>query len=223
MKQLSTEEKFQQMTQTPVRPLICKMAVPTHHQHADYHHLQHGRYLFIGKLNSTSAFWRCGHCLFSDGGNSSLRLLLRPGAGNNMSWNWGTAKKRAGPRPPLLPCAALCGGRAAGPPSPPPPPAPGAGHETNPPVEVMGYIPKYSAGRSIHDRLPGAQQFTPLSRQRLYGMIGLTSGGIFKHPPGSHPNFLGAIWASAAPPGRPSSASWLVFDFVFTNATMREL
>ena len=29
MKQASTEEKFQQMTQTPVRPLICKLAVPT--------------------------------------------------------------------------------------------------------------------------------------------------------------------------------------------------
>ncbi len=33
----SLDEKFSEMTQTPVTPLICRLAVPTHYQQFDHY------------------------------------------------------------------------------------------------------------------------------------------------------------------------------------------
>lgn len=94
MKQLSTEEKFQQMTQTPVRPLICKMAVPTIISMLITTIYNMADTFFIGKLNSTSASGAVGIAFSLMAVIQACGFFFGQGAGNNMSRELGHREKK---------------------------------------------------------------------------------------------------------------------------------
>ena len=94
MKQLSTEEKFQQMTQTPVRPLICKMAVPTIISMLITTIYNMADTFFIGKLNSTSASGAVGIAFSLMAVIQACGFFFGQGAGNNMSRELGHHEKK---------------------------------------------------------------------------------------------------------------------------------
>lgn len=85
MKQASTEEKFQQMTQTPVRPLICKLAVPTIISMLITTIYNMADTFFIGKLNSTSASGAVGIAFSLMAIIQACGFFFGQGAGNHMS------------------------------------------------------------------------------------------------------------------------------------------
>lgn len=93
MKQLSAEEKFQQMTQTPVRPLICKMAVPTIISMLITTIYNMADTFFIGKLNSTSASGAVGIAFSLMAVIQACGFFFGQGAGNNMSRELGHHEK----------------------------------------------------------------------------------------------------------------------------------
>ena len=93
MKQLSAEEKFQQMTQTPVRPLICKMAVPTIISMLITTIYNMADTFFIGTLNSTSASGAVGIALSLMAVIQACGFFFGQGAGNNMSRELGHHEK----------------------------------------------------------------------------------------------------------------------------------
>lgn len=85
MRQLSAEEKFQQMTRTPVEPLICKMAIPTIISMLITTIYNMADTFFIGKLNSTSASGAVGIAFSLMAVIQACGFFFGQGAGNNVS------------------------------------------------------------------------------------------------------------------------------------------
>lgn len=85
MKQLSADEKYIQMTQTPVEPLICKLAVPTVISMLITTIYNMADTFFIGKLNSTSASGAVGVAFALMSIIQAIGFFFGQGAGNTVS------------------------------------------------------------------------------------------------------------------------------------------
>lgn len=85
MKQLSVDEKYVQMTQTPVEPLICRLAAPTIISMLITTIYNMADTFFIGKLNSTSASGAVGIAFSLMAIIQAIGFFFGQGAGNNAS------------------------------------------------------------------------------------------------------------------------------------------
>lgn len=85
MKQLSAEEKYRQMTQTPVEKLICKLAIPTIISMLITTIYNMADTFFIGKLDSTSASGAVGIAFSLMAVIQAVGFFFGQGVGNNAS------------------------------------------------------------------------------------------------------------------------------------------
>lgn len=85
MKQLTAQEKYRQMTQTPVEKLICKLAVPTIISMLITTIYNMADTFFIGKLNSTSASGAVGVAFSLMAIIQAMGFFFGQGAGNSAS------------------------------------------------------------------------------------------------------------------------------------------
>ncbi len=85
MKQLTAEEKYQQMTQTPVERLICKLAIPTIISMLITTIYNMADTFFIGKLDSTSASGAVGVAFSLMAVIQAVGFFFGQGAGNSVS------------------------------------------------------------------------------------------------------------------------------------------
>ena len=85
MRQLNADEKFRQMTQTPVKKLICKLAIPTIISMLITTIYNMADTFFIGKLNSTSASGAVGIAFSLMAIIQAIGFFFGQGAGNNAS------------------------------------------------------------------------------------------------------------------------------------------
>ena len=85
MKQLSVDEKYVQMTQTPVEPLICRLAAPTIISMLITTIYNMADTFFIGKLNSTSASGAVGVAFALMSIIQAVGFFFGQGSGNNVS------------------------------------------------------------------------------------------------------------------------------------------
>ena len=98
MKQLSADEKYIQMTRTPVERLICRLAIPTIISMLITTIYNMADTFFIGRLNSTSASGAVGVAFALMAIIQAVGFFFGQGAGNNVSRELGNHNQKAAER-----------------------------------------------------------------------------------------------------------------------------